>query len=83
MPKYRDIELELEQSLEAMAIVIGAGFVAAQSILTTTFSRVKGLATLQVIQVAGGTSLPKTKAELFKSLLTIETVCLTSLESTP
>jgi hypothetical protein len=64
IPKYRDIELE--QSLEAMAIVIGAGFVAAQSILTTTFSRVKGLATLQVIQVAGGTSLPKTKAELFQ-----------------
>jgi hypothetical protein len=63
-PKYRDVGLE--QGLEAMSIVIGAGFVAAQSILTSTFSCVKGLTELEVIRSAGGAGLPKVKKELFQ-----------------
>jgi hypothetical protein len=63
-PKYRDVGLE--QGLEAVSIVIGAGFVAAQSILTSTFSCVKGLTELEVVRFAGGAGLPKAKSALFQ-----------------
>lgn len=62
-PKYRDFGLE--QGLEAVSIIIGAGFVAAQSILTRTFSSVRRLAEFDVVKSAGGANIPKTKNELF------------------
>jgi hypothetical protein len=63
-PKYRDIGLE--QGIEAVSIIVGAGFVAAQSILTNTFSSVQGLTELEVVRFAGGAGLPKAKRELFQ-----------------
>jgi hypothetical protein len=63
-PKYRDVGLE--QGLEAISIGIGAGFVAAQSILTRTFSGVKKLSEIEIVQSATNTGLPKAKSELFR-----------------
>lgn len=63
-PKYRDVGLE--QGLEAVSILMGAGFVAAQSILATTFSSVRKLAELDVVQSAGDVSIPTGKRELFQ-----------------
>jgi len=60
-PKYRDVGLE--QGLEAISIIIGAGFVAAQSILTSTFSSVKRLAEFDGVRSAG---VPSDKKELFQ-----------------
>jgi len=63
-PKYRDVGLE--QGLEAVSIIIGAGFVAAQSILASTFSNVKRLSELDGVRLAGGAGLPRAKRELFQ-----------------
>jgi len=63
-PKYRDIGLEL--GLEAVSIIVGAGFVAAQSILTRTYSNVRRLAELDVVQSAGGANMPKSKNALYR-----------------
>jgi hypothetical protein len=63
-PKYRDIGLE--QGLEAVSIIMGAGFVAAQSILTRTYSNVRRLAELDVVQSAGDANMPKSKNELYR-----------------
>ncbi|HYV00702.1 MAG TPA: hypothetical protein VE977_17855 [Pyrinomonadaceae bacterium] len=63
-PKYRDVGLE--QGLEAVSIIIGAGFVAAQSILASTFSNVKRLSELDGVRLAGGAGLPVAKRELFQ-----------------
>ncbi len=63
-PKYRDVGLE--QGLEAVSIIIGAGFVAAQSILTSTFSSVKRLSEFDVVRSAGDVGFPTGKSELFQ-----------------
>lgn len=63
-PKYRDIGLE--QGLEAMSIIIGAGFVAAQSILTSTFSCVRRLYEFDAVPSAIGNGVPTSKSELFQ-----------------
>src|SRR4029077_5759621 len=62
-PKYRHIGLE--QGLEGISILMGAGFVAAQSILTRTLSGVKRIGELEVVRAAGGTNLTMRRAELF------------------
>ena len=63
-PKYRHIGLE--QGLEAVDIIIGAGFVAGQSILTSTYSSVKMLAELDVVKSVNGANIPKSKNELYQ-----------------
>jgi len=63
-PKYRDVGLE--QGLEAVSIIIGAGFVAAQSILTSTFSSIKKLSEFDVVRSANGGCMPNVKSELFQ-----------------
>src|SRR5688500_8449378 len=62
-PKYRHVGLE--QGLEANSILIGAGFVAAQAMLTRTFSAVKNIEQLECVREAGGAGLPRLKTELF------------------
>ena len=63
-PKYRDVGLE--QGLEAVTIILGAGFVAAQSILTSTFVSVKRLAKIDIVQSTSSCNIPTTKSELFQ-----------------
>jgi len=63
-PKYRDVGFE--QGLETVSIIMGAGFVAAQSILTRTFSSVRRLSEFDGVRSAGGGGVPKGKIELFQ-----------------
>lgn len=63
-PKYRDIGLE--QGLEAVSIIMGAGFVAAQSMLARTYSNVKKLTEYELVQMADGANIPRFKSDLYQ-----------------
>lgn len=62
-PRYRDVSLV--QGLEGIAILIGAGFVAAQSMLARTFAAVRRIDEMEVLRLAGGVDLPRRKVDLF------------------